>query len=195
MKNFFAEKFQRLVNYVFSLLMKGAITIKYFVLKPILKDETASYLVQSSLDPITVLKMHGAIIGKNTRIGRNLIIHEGGKDFSKLKIGNNVHIGKGVFIDLSDSVIIEDNCTISMRTTILTHMNVGDSPYNFIFEPQKSPLIIKNGSYVGVGASILNSVDCVAEKTFIAAGSVVKNNTDPNCLYAGVLAKKKKIFF
>lgn len=195
MKDFFSKKIQRLLIKVFSLIMIGAIRIKYFFLKPILRDETASYLVQNSLDPYTVLKMHGAIIGNNTRIGRNLIIHEGGNDFSKLKIGNNVHIGKEVFIDLSDSVVIEDNCTISMRSIILTHMNVGNSPYKSYFEPRKSPIIIKHGSYLGVGVSILNSVDCIAEKTFIAAGSVVKDNTDPNCLYAGVLAKKKKLFF
>lgn len=140
-------------------------------------------------DPKLVLKMFGARIGNDVRIGRYLIIHGALHDYKGLSIGNNVHIGKNCFIDLSDAVIIEDDVTISMRCTLITHFDVGKLPLEQKYPAITAPLQICSNSYVGANAQVLHGVT-VAEGCVIGAGALVNKNVSPHSVVAGVPARK-----
>lgn len=137
-----------------------------------------------------ILKKYGAKIGKNCDIHSPLIIHNAYIDYSNLVIGDNCHIGKDVFLDLKDKILIESNVTISMRTTILTHTSVVPTgplrekklPYS------QAPVTIKAGAYIGAGVIILEGVT-IGEESIVAAGAVVTKNVPPCSTVAGIPAK------
>lgn len=73
-----------------------------------------------------------------------LMLHNIPHDFSNLCVGNDCYIGKGVFLDLKSMVIIEDNVTISMQSTIITHFDAGRSPLSACgFPPSPVPVILR----------------------------------------------------
>lgn len=131
------------------------------------------------------------------KIGNNSVImdvkffnwhHMGPKG---LKIGNECYIGDESLIDLYGEVTLEDQVTIAQRVIILTHLNVGykSHPLQKFFPKIVKPVIIKNGSVIGAGATILPGIT-VGEKSFVAAGSVVTKDVTSNTIVAGVPAKK-----
>lgn len=152
-----------------------------------LEGITKLLLVSGRYTPF-ILKSFGAEIGRHTRIHSPLIIHNAFKDFSNLRVGNDCHIGKDVFLDLSEPISIEDQVTISMRVTILTHMNVGDSPLRIIYPPKSKGVVIKRGAYIGAGAIILHGVT-VGENSIVGAGAVVTKDVPSATLVGGVPAK------
>jgi len=137
---------------------------------------------------IPILKKNGAAIGKNCDIESPLIFHNC-RDFSNLTIGNNCHIGKDVFLDLRAPIFIDDSVTISMRTTIITHLDVGKSPLKNKSLPSKQgQVILKKGCYIGANAIILHSVT-IGECAAIAAGAVVTKDIPPYTIVGGVPAR------
>jgi acetyltransferase-like isoleucine patch superfamily enzyme len=137
--------------------------IKISILKKIIGDEAISYVLYDCLVPAVVLKMYGCKIGTNVRIGRWLTIHETHENFSKLTIGNNVHIGKHVMLDISEQIIIEDNVTIAMGVKVLTHVNFGDSELKTFYPSSQGKVVIKKSAYIGANAVILSSL-CIILK-------------------------------
>jgi len=133
------------------------------------------------------LRLFGARVGKNARIYSPLILHN--TKFSNLEIGANCHIGRGVLLDLAERIEIGDNVTISMNTTVVTHVDFGNSPLGATeFPANREPVTIGAGSYIGAGATILHGVD-IGESCVVAAGSVVRHNVAPGEVVAGVPAR------
>jgi acetyltransferase-like isoleucine patch superfamily enzyme len=136
-----------------------------------------------------LLKRHGAEIGEQNDFNSPLLLHNFSSNYSNLAISNQCHLGKGVFLDLRDKITVEDKVTISMRTTILTHQDLGQSPIKKkIFPTQHSPVVIKKGAYVGAGAIILQGVT-VGKFSVVGAGSVVTRSVPDFALVTGVPAK------
>jgi maltose O-acetyltransferase len=105
-----------------------------------------------------------------------------GADFSNLRIGSHVHIGADTLFDLADRITIEDYATLSMRTTLITHIDVGPGPLKERRPRQTGPVTIGRGAYLGAGATVLHGVTVGAEATLgahalvdrdVAAGTTV----------------------
>jgi acetyltransferase-like isoleucine patch superfamily enzyme len=136
-----------------------------------------------------LLKRYGARIGEQNDFNSPLLLHNFSNDYSNLIIGDRCHLGKGVFLDLHDKITIEDEVTISMRTTILTHQDLGQSPLKKkIFPTQHSPVLIKKGAYIGAGAIILQGVS-IGKLSVVGAGAVVTKNVPDFSLVMGVPAR------
>ena len=136
-----------------------------------------------------LLRRYGAKIGRQNDFNSPLLLHNFSSDYSNLIISDRCHLGKDVFLDLYDKIIIEDKVTISMRTTILTHEDLGQSPLKkTIFPTQHSPVVIKKGAYIGAGTIILQGVS-IGKLSVVGAGAVVTKNVPDFSLAIGVPAK------
>ena len=81
---------------------------------------------QSSIIPI--LRLKGAIIDGGCDIQSGITIHNC-KNYKRLIIGKNCHIGKNCFFDLRETVSIGDNVVIAMNNTFITHLDLGNSEF------------------------------------------------------------------
>ena len=137
------------------------------------------------------LRLFGAQIGKEAHIYTPLQLHN--TKFSNLTVGDQCHIGRDVFLDLSDRIEIGDQVTISMRSSLLTHIDVGRSPLKEIgFPEMSSPIRIGNGVYIGAGATLLHGVE-IGENAVIAAGALVKENVPAGAVVVGVPGRVVKM--
>jgi len=106
-----------------------------------------------------------------------------------VNIGENSFIGRRVTLDHSypDYIFIGDNISLAGNNFILTHSN----PYKHfenVFDSYVAPVIIKNGAWISVGATILPGVT-IGENSVIAAGAVVTKDIPDNVIAGGVPAK------
>ena len=139
-----------------------------------------------------LLRRFGAEIGRDSVLHAPLIVHNALKSYAQLRIGEWCHVGKDVFLDLREAIEIEDQVTISMRVTILTHLDVGHSPLGAeSFAPREAPVRIRRGAYLGAGCTILHGVT-VGECAVVAAGAVVVGDVPAYSVVAGVPARVVK---
>lgn len=137
----------------------------------------------------SVLRRYGANLASDCTINSPLLIHNADPDYSNLTIGAQCHLGKDVFLDLRDKINIEDRVTISMRTTIITHTDVGLSPLRDSWLAKgQGPVVIKRGAYLGAAAVILQGVT-VGECAVVGAGAVVTNDIPDLGVAVGVPAR------
>lgn len=132
-------------------------------------------------------------IAKNasTRFGKNIFIEAP----HKVQIGKNCLINNGVHIYTgfcNDSqVIIGDNVAIGLDTCITTNSHmIGNSNQRWGENTSKS-VTIEDGTWIGADVTVLQGVT-IGRGGVIAAGAVVTSSTEPDALYAGVLARKIK---
>jgi len=136
-----------------------------------------------------LLRMLGAVVGKNTRIyeSRFFNLSEG---FKNLVIGDDVHIGTDVLIDLTEKVVIEKGACISPRAIIMTHSDPGsfhESPICQLYPPRKMRVVIGEYSWIGVASTVLGV--SIGKGCVIGANSLVNKNIPDNCLAYGVPAR------
>jgi acetyltransferase-like isoleucine patch superfamily enzyme len=115
-------------------------------------------------------------------IGPYLTMHESPDGFHNLSIGSHTHIGKEVFLDLSNKLIIEDSVSVGMRAILLTHLNMGhgypNKPLARLFPQKKKPTILRRGCSIGAGAVVACGVE-VGEDSVVNAGVVVDRDVPP----------------
>ena len=136
---------------------------------------------------IPILRQSGATVGKNCDIESPLIFHNCKGSYKNFIIGNNCHIGKNVFLDLRDKIIIKDNVVISMECKIITHLDMSKSNLTKLYPPTQKNVIINENCYIGANSTILMGVE-LGENCLVAAGSVVTKSFPANSLIAGVPA-------
>ena len=134
-----------------------------------------------------LLRLFGA------RVGHGSIIHP--VTFSNLYrtglkgfvCGRDCFIGEDCFLDLADRIILGDQVTLSARSMLLTHLNVGyrDHPLQQAFPAGSAPVEIGSGCFIGAGAAILSGVK-VGKGSMVAAGSLVNRNVPEGSVVAGV---------
>ena len=136
------------------------------------------------------LRMAGARIGQDCVIHATRFFNAYRLGFKGLELGNKCFIGDDCLLDLADRIILHDEVTLAERVTILTHTNVGyaDHPLQQYFPAFTKPVVIQRGAFIGVNSTILPGVT-VGEGTFVAAGSVLRDDTLPWSLVAGVPAR------
>jgi acetyltransferase-like isoleucine patch superfamily enzyme len=114
-------------------------------------------------------------------------------DYSNLSIGSHVHIGKEVFLDLTERLIIEDSAAIAMRAVLLTHVNIGtgyrNKPMARLFPKKHKPTILRRGCSIGTGAVIACGVE-IGEDAVINAGVVVDRDVPPRTIVFNTRPRK-----
>jgi|LauGreDrversion4_2_1035121.scaffolds.fasta_scaffold06084_7 acetyltransferase-like isoleucine patch superfamily enzyme len=107
----------------------------------------------------------------------------------KISIGNKCVFNQNIFLNISNSLFIGDNVTISSNVFITDTSLILDKL------PQKEhvslPIIIEDDVWIGACTTILPGVT-ISRGSVIGAGSVVTKTTDPNGVYVGVPAKLLK---
>lgn len=96
-----------------------------------------------------------------------------------MKIGKNVWISQFVYLDELHprEISIGDNCTIGIRTTILSHFYWGPRRVN-----TKGKVIIEKDVFIGPHCVILPNV-IIGEGAVIKAGTVVSHNVPPRAFW------------
>ena len=99
-----------------------------------------------------------------------------------VKIGKGVMLGMGCVLDhaFPEYITMEDNTALAGNVYILTHSN----PYKHfegILDSYVAPVVIKEGAWVGINATILPGV-IIGENSVIGAGVVVNKSIPPNTI-------------
>lgn len=176
--------FRAIKKIIFTIILPVYYRLKIALYKCLIGNEALSYVLYDSLFPAIVLKIGGATIGKGTRINRWLTIHESRGSFKKLVIGDKVHIGKHVFIDLSESVIIKNRAGIGMFSKIITHRNLGDSKLRNIYDTFCAPVAIGEDVILNANAVILAGTK-LGSGCIVLPNSVVKGYYGDNVTLVG----------
>lgn len=139
------------------------------------------------------MRLMGASIGSGTIIHNakfSNLYHYG---FLRLFIGNNCYIGDDVLLDCRGKIIMEDHVTISERSNIVTHINVGypDHPLQKKYPTKEGSVKIYRGAYIGIASTILPGVT-IGKESIVAAGAVVVKDVPAYSVVAGVPARMVK---
>jgi acetyltransferase-like isoleucine patch superfamily enzyme len=133
-----------------------------------------------------ILRRFGADIHPEAwPIGPHVTLHEAVHDYANLSVGRHAHVGKEVFLYLSERIVIEDGAAVGMRTMIITHLNVGegydDNPKQRLFPTKKQPVTIRRGAAVGARCVLLAGVE-IGEDAIVNAGVVVEESIPPRTI-------------
>jgi acetyltransferase-like isoleucine patch superfamily enzyme len=139
------------------------------------------------------LQRYGAQIGNDVRFQAPLTIHNAAIKpepfYHHLTVGSHCFLGRELFLDLQDKIIMEDYVTISHRVMILTHTDVGQSPLKEgPFPPSQASVTIGAGAYIGAGTIILPGVR-IGHRAAVGAGAVVTRDVASGTVVAGVPAR------
>lgn len=168
----------------YNFLLSIYYEVRCACLKLVAGDNAWEYLLHDALFPFIVLKLGGAKIGKNVRVGRWLTLHESRGSFANLEIGSDVFIGKNVTIDLSEKVLIGDRCALGMNVQIITHSNFGDSVLGSVYQKESLPVKIGNDCVINWGCIVLKGAN-IEDKVVILPASVVSGQLKTGCTYCG----------
>ena len=136
-----------------------------------------------------ILREFGATVGEGVSFHAPLHIVNADGDFSRLRIGERAHIGADTLIDLASDVTIEDEATISMRCTLITHIDVGPGVLREVRPRAEGPVRIGRGAYLGTGATILHGVT-IGDGATVGAHALVDRDVAPG---ATVLAPRARL--
>lgn len=136
----------------------------------------------------SLLTQFGAAVGEGCVLHGPLVLHNADNDYRNLSIGRNVHVGRLVTLDLAERVTIEDEATVSMGVTILTHADVGDRPLAARYPRTTRQTLIGEGAWVGANATLLPGCD-IGPRAVVGAGAVVLEPVPKDVVVGGVPAR------
>ena len=146
-------------------------------------------LITEKRRTIDLLRLFGANIGGECSISGPLFVNTF-TNYRNLIVGRHAHIGQCVVLDLGSELLIEEEATVSMRCTLLTHQDVGDRPLASRYPRLEAPVRIGRGAYLGAGVIVLPGVSIGAESV-VGAGSVVTRSLPAGVVAAGTPAEIK----
>lgn len=135
---------------------------------------------------VKLLKMTGIQIQKGARIlpGNIFLI-------SQMSIGGNSFINRNCFFDdggMGSSITIGDNVWLAPYVKVICISHEYTDSKIRSGERIVKPVIIRDGSWIGINSTILQGVT-IGEGCVVAAGSVVTKDIPSNELWGGVPAK------
>lgn len=134
------------------------------------------------------LEKFGADVAPNVNIKRGLILDNTYNEYGKIHIGSNCFIGRKVFLDIADEIILEKDSVISEGVSIITHQDVGNRMLNKFYKRKQAKVVVKEGAFIGANATILCGTT-IGKCAVIGAGAVITKDVDDYCMVAGVPAK------
>ena len=111
--------------------------------------------------------------------------------------GLRLHIGKHVFVNYDcsfmdvDDITLEDHVMVGPRVNLIAGGHPVDPAQRRQGVITHAPIVIKSHVWIGSAATILAGVT-VGERSVVAAGAVVTEDVEPNCLVAGNPARVVK---
>lgn len=137
-----------------------------------------------------LLRLLGASIGRNVRIyeARFFNLADG---FRNLHLADDVHVGPGCLIDLTDAVNVGEGAVISPGVTILTHADPGshhDAPLARAFPPRQAPCTVGASAWIGANAVLLCGAD-IGGLAVVGANSLVSGAVPARTVVAGSPAR------
>lgn len=108
-----------------------------------------------------------------------------------VKIGMGSFINYNCFFDGNATIEIGDNVAVAHQVMFCTSTHKIGSSTKRAGEWYVQPITVGNGCWIGARSTILPGVS-IGAGCVIAAGSMVLKDCEPNCLYAGIPAKKVK---
>jgi acetyltransferase-like isoleucine patch superfamily enzyme len=136
-----------------------------------------------------IIRFFGGRVGSRARINSPLIVHNAADSFGNLAIGDNCHIGRDVMLDLANRILIGNNVTISMRCSIITHFDVGDSNLKSRgFSRKDGAVTLGDNVYLGSGVTVLHGVT-IGAGSLVGAGAIVTTDIPPDSVAVGIPAK------
>lgn len=135
-----------------------------------------------------VLIAGGADVDRGGVLHGPLLMHNAHTDYRNLRIGPNIHLGRAVTLDLTDTLEIQADATVSMGCTILTHFDVGARPLRDVMPAFARRTVIGRGAYLGANVTVLAGCD-VGAMAVVGAGAVVTRPVPAGAWVAGVPAR------
>lgn len=119
----------------------------------------------------------GIRIGKGARIGLFTVIdHPKG-----IVIGDRTIINENCYLDGRGGCIIGNDTSISIYSKIVTASHRLSSSS---FEYYRSPVVIGNNVWTGIGAIVLDGSN-ISDRAVIGAGTIIKGFVRENCVIIG----------
>jgi acetyltransferase-like isoleucine patch superfamily enzyme len=139
------------------------------------------------------INKHGGSINPSVKIEPPIFWHNYDNNkrsaFINLYIDKESYIGKRAFFDLSNKIVIENNCTIAMNVSLITHTDTYNSSLKLKSLPKTTgEITIRNNAYLGVDVTILESVT-IGESSIIGAKSLVTKSVPGFSLAYGIPCK------
>ncbi len=122
-------------------------------------------------------------IGENSTIMSPIA----GAAFKHLNIGDNVYINSNALLMARGGITIEDNVMLAANVQLLSNNH---DEYNRQLLTCK-PILIKEGAWIGAGATILPGIT-IGKHAIIGASSVVTKNVEDYALVVGNPAREIK---
>ncbi|MFP7470594.1 DapH/DapD/GlmU-related protein [Niallia taxi] len=167
------------------MLKKVLFRIKLVLLRDFIVNTIASFVIVPRRIRVAIYRIYGMDI--NTKYIQ-------GKCFFG---GNNIKIGKGTtvnyqcFFDNNGRIEIGNNCDLAMQVSLITSTHeIGDATRR-AGETYGKNIKIEDGCWIGARVIIQPGVT-IGKGCIIAAGSVVTKDCEPNGLYVGVPAIRKR---
>ncbi len=134
------------------------------------------------------INLYGCEVGDHTKIGAFVEIQK------NARVGTNCKISSHTFI--CEGVTIEDNVFIGHGVTFINDTYPRATAAGGQLQTEQDwkvePTLVKKGSSIGSGATILSKVT-IGENAIVGAGSVVTANVPPNAIVAGNPARVLRI--
>jgi len=133
-----------------------------------------------------VLRVLGASVGQNSHIHSDICIYNEQRwSCHNLTIGSNVYVGPRCIFDLTSSVVIDNDASVSAQVTFITHLDVGNQPLKKTIPRTEGPIRIGRGAWVGVNTTILQDVT-IGEFAMVGAMSLVNKDVPARSLAFGI---------
>lgn len=135
------------------------------------------------------LRWMGARIGEGCVFESPLIINARARErYCNLTVGDHCYFGKNVLLDIKGGIVIGHNVTISMCSSLISHLDVGSSNLIDLFPTEYGTIRIGSHCYLGANATVLMGVE-LGESCLVGAGAVVNRSMPPCSVVAGVPAR------
>ncbi len=108
--------------------------------------------------------------------------------FDRIKIGKNVVINSNMLAMARGGITIEDDVQIAANVQLLTNNH---DPYERKILPCR-PILIKEGAWIGAGATVLPGI-CVGAHAIVGAASVVTKDVPDYAVVVGNPARAVKM--
>jgi acetyltransferase-like isoleucine patch superfamily enzyme len=111
-----------------------------------------------------------------------------------IRIGSDVYMGFDIELETNypELVSIGNHVTISHRCIISAHMgSPSDTPVKRSYPLSAKPVVIEDGAWICIGATILPGVT-VGKNAVVAAGAVVSRDVPADTMVAGIPARHIK---
>ncbi|PZF13066.1 DapH/DapD/GlmU-related protein [Curtobacterium sp. MCLR17_034] len=105
-----------------------------------------------------------------------------------LSVGARTFLNEGIYLDLSDQIVIGEDCAIGHEVLFTTATHRLGKSTRRAGESVIHPIVVGDGTWVGSRATILPGVR-IGSGCVVGAGAVVTSDIPNDSIYAGVPAR------